>query len=60
MTKRKNIPGRGRGQSFMARGMNNPMMMMMQLMRGLSRGGRGRGGRGGPFTRGRGRGGAPA
>lgn len=56
--KRKNIAGRGRGMGFGGmRGANNPMAMMMMLMKGMYGGmGRGRGGRGG--FRGRGRGGA--
>lgn len=60
MPKRKNKPGMGRGGmgAFGGRGSNNPLAMMMTLMRGMTRGMAGpRGGfRGG---RGRGRGGAP-
>lgn len=63
MSKRKNVRGMSRGgMGFGGRGANNPMAMMMQLMRGMtrgmSRGGRGRGGPPGGFRGRGGRGGA--
>jgi polyadenylate-binding protein 2 len=50
--KRKNVPGRGRGNGMMGfngRGANNPINMLFGMMQRFQRGfGRGRGGRGMP------------